>query len=62
MKARTLQILWHDKSPVLSADFHPDGYLATAGADKEIKARESRHFKRASAVARLLLVDRLWLK
>ena len=41
MKAKTLQILWHDKLPVFAVDFHPsEGYLATAGADKEIKARQ----------------------
>ena len=37
MKVKTLQILWHGKDPVLSADFHPTGLVATAGADKEIK-------------------------
>lgn len=40
MKAKTLQILWHDKQPVFAVDFHPtEGYLATAGGDKEIKVR-----------------------
>ena len=37
MRAKTLQIIWHSKEPVLSLDFHPDGYLATSGADKDIK-------------------------
>ena len=37
MKAKVLQIVWHGKEPVYSLDFHPDGTLATAGADKEIK-------------------------
>ena len=36
-KCRTIQIVWHGKEPVYSLDFHPDGTLATAGADKEIK-------------------------
>ena len=39
MKAKTLQIVWHGKEPVFSVDFHPDGYLATGGADKEVKVR-----------------------
>ncbi|GAQ82373.1 Putative chromatin assembly complex 1 subunit B/CAC2 [Klebsormidium nitens] len=37
MKAKTLQILWHGKDPVLSLDFHPSGLLATGGADKDIR-------------------------
>lgn len=37
MKVKTLQIVWHDKEPVYSLDFHADGVLATAGADKDIK-------------------------
>jgi len=36
-KVKTIQIVWHEKEPVYSVDFHPDGTLATAGADKEIK-------------------------
>jgi WD40 repeat protein len=39
MRAKTLQIVWHEKQPVFSLDFHPEGYLATGGADREIKAR-----------------------
>lgn len=37
MKAKTLQIVWHSKDPVFSIDFHPDGYIATGGGDKDIK-------------------------
>jgi WD40 repeat protein len=37
MKAKTLQIIWHSKDPVFSIDFHPDGYIATGGGDKDIK-------------------------
>jgi chromatin assembly factor 1 subunit B len=37
MRAKTLQIIWHSKDPVFSIDFHPDGYFATGGADREIK-------------------------
>lgn len=37
MHAKTLQIVWHSKEPVFSVDFHPDGYIATAGQDKEVK-------------------------
>lgn len=39
-QVKTLQIVWHEKEPVYSVDFHPDGTLATAGADKEIKLWE----------------------
>lgn len=42
MKAKTLQIIWHEKQPVFSVDFHPDGYLATGGADREIKVNHIR--------------------
>ena len=41
-RVKTLQIVWHDKEPVYSLDFHPDGTLFTGGADKEIKAWEVR--------------------
>eukprot|EP00897_Mesotaenium_endlicherianum_P005631 jgi/Mesen1/5096/ME000252S04207 len=37
MKAKTLQILWHGKDPILSLDFDRAGLLATGGADKDIK-------------------------
>lgn len=37
MKVKVQQIVWHNKEPVFSADFHPSGVLATAGADSEIK-------------------------
>lgn len=36
-KLKTIQIVWHGKEPVYSLDFHPNGLLVTAGADKEIK-------------------------
>lgn len=39
-KVKTLQIVWHGKEPVYSLDFHPDGTLFSAGADKEIKSWE----------------------
>jgi len=40
MKAKTLQILWHNKEPVLTVDIHyPSGLVATGGADKEIRVR-----------------------
>jgi hypothetical protein len=41
MIVKTLQIVWHEKLPVLSCDFHESGALATAGADKEVKARSA---------------------
>lgn len=37
MKVKVLQIVWHNKEPVFSVDFHSSGVLATAGADSEIK-------------------------
>ena len=41
MKAKTLQIVWHCKEPVLALDFHPakPNLLATGGADRDIKVR-----------------------
>lgn len=42
MKAKTIQIVWHEKQPVFSLDFHPDGTLITSGGDKEIKLWEVR--------------------
>ncbi len=42
MRATTLEVVWHDKQPVLSVDFHPDGTLATAGADREIRLWQVR--------------------
>lgn len=44
MRVKTLQIVWHGKDPVLSADFHPSGIVATAGADKEIKVIDPSPF------------------
>eukprot|EP00798_Chlamydomonas_sp_ICE-L_P022059 gene22059-29124_t len=40
MKAKTLQIVWHEKEPVYSVDFHPSGILASGGADKSVKITE----------------------
>lgn len=38
MKGGTLQIAWHDSKPVLTLDFHRlTGFLATGGADYDIK-------------------------
>ena len=38
MKVKTLQVLWHERKPVLSVDFDPaTGLLASCGTDKEIK-------------------------
>lgn len=38
MKAETVQITWHDAKPVLTLDFHRlSGFLATGGADHDIK-------------------------
>ena len=39
MKVKVLQIVWHNKEPVFSVDFHPSGVLATGGADSEIKVQ-----------------------
>lgn len=40
MKAKPLQIFWHQRDPILSLDFHCKGLLATGGADKDIKVWE----------------------
>jgi hypothetical protein len=40
VKARTLMVVWHEKAPVFSVDFHTSGLLATGGGDKDIKVRE----------------------
>eukprot|EP00899_Mesostigma_viride_P006576 jgi/Mesvir1/1591/Mv14559-RA.1 len=37
MKVKTLQVVWHEKEPVFSLDYHPSGLLVTGGADKELK-------------------------
>lgn len=37
MRAKTLQIVWHNQEPVFSVDFNRGGVLASAGGDKEIK-------------------------
>lgn len=37
VKAKTLQVVWHNREPVYSLDFHPSGLLATGGGDKEVK-------------------------
>ncbi len=40
MKLKTPEIVWHDRQPVLSADFHRNGAdwrLATAGTDNDVK-------------------------
>lgn len=42
MKAKTLQIVWHEKEPVYSVDFCGPNCFATAGADKEIKIWQVR--------------------
>lgn len=42
MKAKTVQIAWHDKGPVNSVDFHPDGFFVTAGSDKDVRVRAAQ--------------------
>ncbi|KAL3151977.1 hypothetical protein ABBQ32_001100 [Trebouxia sp. C0010 RCD-2024] len=32
-----MQIMWHDEKPVYSVDFHPSGFFATGGGDKDVK-------------------------
>ena len=39
MIVKTLQIIWHDKLPVLSCSFHKSGTFVTSGADHEVKVR-----------------------
>jgi WD40 repeat protein len=54
MKVKTLQVVWHDREPVYSVDFHPDGTLFTAGGDKEIKAWEVRRCYRLLLLVMML--------
>lgn len=47
MKVDTPQIAWHGRDggkndPILSADLHESGILATGGADNEVKASSSQ--------------------
>lgn len=37
MKFKLLNVVWHDKDPVFSIDWHPSGRIATGGSDKEVK-------------------------
>jgi len=37
MRAKVLSVVWHDKEPVFSCDWHSSGRVATGGADKEVK-------------------------
>lgn len=39
MRVKTMQIMWHDEKPVYSVDFHPSGFFATGGGDKDVKVR-----------------------
>jgi hypothetical protein len=43
MRARTIQVIWHSKEPVLGLDFHPSNptLLATCGGDKDVKVVSS---------------------
>ena len=36
-----VSIQWHEKEPVYALTFHPAGWLATAGADKEVNVRHA---------------------
>ncbi|DBB16492.1 hypothetical protein WJX82_009453 [Trebouxia sp. C0006] len=40
MRVKTIQIVWHEKKPVYSVDFHSSGVLATGGGDKDVKLWE----------------------
>jgi len=37
MKVDTIMVLWHDKKPIFSVDFHQSGRLASSGADNDVK-------------------------
>ena len=39
MRVKTIQIVWHEKKPIYSVDFHTSGMLATGGGDNDIKVR-----------------------
>ncbi len=36
----SVQVVWHDREPVLALDFAGSGILATGGGDKTIKVRK----------------------
>lgn len=37
MKVYTPEVVWHEKQPILSVDFHPCGRLASGGADNFVR-------------------------
>ena len=41
MRVKVLQVVFHNKEPVFSVDFHPSGVFATAGTDGEVKVSAS---------------------
>jgi len=59
MRVKTIQIVWHEKKPVYSVDFHSSGVLATGGGDKDVKVWPRSGFASALQVAlKFLLVFR----
>lgn len=37
MKVITPEVVWHEKQPILSVDFHQSGRLASGGADNFVR-------------------------
>jgi hypothetical protein len=54
MRVKTLQILWHDKQAIFTADFEPNGgsRLATGGADQNV---------RVCSYLKSLLAEQVWM-
>eukprot|EP01116_Phalansterium_solitarium_P003678 TRINITY_DN144_c0_g1_i2.p1 TRINITY_DN144_c0_g1~~TRINITY_DN144_c0_g1_i2.p1 ORF type:complete len:449 (-),score=166.97 TRINITY_DN144_c0_g1_i2:75-1421(-) len=40
---KTVQILWHEREPIFSCDFHSSGRLATCGGDNDVKIWWCQH-------------------
>lgn len=40
MKVFTPEVVWHEKQPILSVDFHQSGRLASCGADNFVRVSE----------------------
>ena len=57
MRVKTIQIVWHEKKPVYTVDFHSSGVLATGGGDKDVKVRPQSGFVSAQyGVLKVLFV------
>jgi len=55
MKVKTPEIVWHNKQPVFTVDFHrsgPNWRMVTGGADNEVKV--GSHTSETCLIARLM--------